>query len=73
MRSSSPLVALKIVPWLLSVPDRTRRYVSRPDERVGGGLEHADEGLAAVRRATSTSLPALSVAAYGPSSSGEGR
>ena len=44
-----------------------------PDERVGRGLEHADQQLAAARAATSTSLPALSVAAYGPSSSGEGR
>ena len=73
IRSSSPCVEFQAWACEWSVPDSTRRYVSRPDERVGGGLEDADEERPVGSGGTAIAAPDRSVGCTGASSAGEGR
>ena len=74
MRSSSPRSAFQTWSCDLSVPDQHAEVGQAADERVGGGLEdlRTSSGPSG-SGATSTSLPAPSMALTGGSSSGEGR
>ncbi len=73
MRSSSPRSAFQMWSCEAILPEKTRKYVSRPDERVGGGLEDARQERPVGSLLDVDLLARASIALTGCSSSGDGQ